>query len=126
MSTHEVILKKLTHRPLTSRSPNSGSARTNPTPALTHRTVPNTPTTNTTSQPATPQNAAVPVVTPEAPRRQPAREADPAPGAQNPIQLSDLQNFLQRIGPDPEEGGQQQSGELNERRTFPPDNNIFI
>lgn len=106
------------------RSPNSGSARTNPTPALTHRTVPSTPTTNTSTNQTTPsagqttpQNTAIPAVTPDAPSRphttpRPA-EATPTTGSTNPIQLSDLQNFLQGIGPVPPEEGQRESGNTN-------------
>lgn len=108
----------------TIRSPNSGSARTNPTPALTHRTVPSTPTTNTSTNQTTPsagqttpQNTAIPAVTPDAPSRphttpRPA-EATPTTGSTNPIQLSDLQNFLQGIGPVPPEEGQRESVDLS-------------
>ncbi|KAJ8925605.1 hypothetical protein NQ315_009445 [Exocentrus adspersus] len=107
----------------TIRSPNSGSARTNPTPALTHRsTIPNTPTTNTTTNqttPAgftTPQNTSVPTATPDAPRRtRTVRVAETTPNSAtaSPIQLSDLQNFLQGIGPVPSEERQNQSVDLS-------------
>ncbi|XP_018562043.1 proteasomal ubiquitin receptor ADRM1 homolog isoform X1 [Anoplophora glabripennis] len=113
----------------TIRSPNSGSARTNPTPALTHRTVPSTPTTNTSTNQTTPsagqttpQNTSIPTVTPDAPSRprtttRPA-ETTPTTGSTNPIQLSDLQNFLQGIGPVPPEEGQRQSGVLSNPETL--------
>ncbi|XP_044264676.1 proteasomal ubiquitin receptor ADRM1 isoform X1 [Tribolium madens] len=85
----------------TIRGPNSGSARTNTTPAITHRTtVPSTPTTNTTTttvsqSPATPQTTTAPSVAPGAPRAN--RSSDSSCG--HKIQLSDLQNFLQGISP---------------------------
>ncbi|XP_968223.2 proteasomal ubiquitin receptor ADRM1 [Tribolium castaneum] len=85
----------------TIRGPNSGSARTNTTPAITHRTtVPSTPTTNTTTtavsqSPATPQTTTAPTTAPGAPRAN--RSSDSPCG--HKIQLSDLQNFLQGISP---------------------------
>lgn len=100
-------------RPSTGARSGTGTAAP---PAITHRTnVPTTPTTatsgGTTTTPAaapppgltTPQNASVPVNTPDAPR--PNREGaaqrraytESTPSATNPIQLSDLQNFLQGI-----------------------------
>lgn len=90
-----------------------GSARTT-TPAITHRTTastPSTPTTTTTTSSApsggqqTPQNASIPVSTPEAPRASRGR-SNPSIEELSPIQLSDLQNFLQGIAPAP--AGQQQ------------------
>ncbi|XP_063921559.1 proteasomal ubiquitin receptor ADRM1-like [Zophobas morio] len=93
----------------TIRGPNSGSARTSTTPAITHRTtVPSTPTTNTTTTtvssnpPATtttPQTTTAPVTAPGAPARasNTGRSSDSSCGHR--IQLSDLQNFLQGITP---------------------------
>lgn len=86
-----------------------GSARTT-TPALTHRTAPSTPTTNTTTNQAsapaanqaTPENAPIPVRTPTAPTRvtrssaAAAKPPETAPTSA-PIQLADLQNFLHGI-----------------------------
>ncbi|XP_076259057.1 proteasomal ubiquitin receptor ADRM1 homolog [Rhynchophorus ferrugineus] len=83
-----------------------GSARTT-VPALTHRTAASTPTTTTSTTapqppaattPTTPQNAPIPVSTPDAPRivRTSAVAPDPNPST-TPIRLSDLQNFLQGI-----------------------------
>ncbi|KAK9869125.1 hypothetical protein WA026_002882 [Henosepilachna vigintioctopunctata] len=95
----------------TIRGPESGSARTNTTPAITHRTVPTTPTTNTNTQStavvssggqSTPQSAPVVAVTPEAPARAPRSSTQGAEsGSTNmqPIQLADLQTFLQGIAP---------------------------
>lgn len=120
------------------RGPNSGSARTT-TPAITHRTVPSTPTTNTTSS-TTPQTTAATTgfttptntisnVTPNAPRptrsnRAGAETTPPSSAtttqpstATNPIQLSDLQNFLQGIAPIAQRGGQQQSVDLSSALT---------
>ncbi|RZC39818.1 proteasomal ubiquitin receptor ADRM1 [Asbolus verrucosus] len=93
----------------TIRGPNSGSARTNTTPAITHRTtVPSTPTTNTAtttisqSSPVstTPQTTAAPTTAPGAPGRpitNTTRSSDAS--CSHRIQLSDLQNFLQGINP---------------------------
>lgn len=105
------------------RGPNSGSARTT-TPAITHRpantNVSLTPTTGTTTSSnnqstpsaglSTPQNI-ISVSTPNAPskpRAETNNEATPpastgaatgsSPGGR-PIQLSDLQSFLQGIAP---------------------------
>lgn len=79
-----------------------GSARTT-TPAITHRTTASTPTTTTTTNQSatsqmTPQNASIPISTPDAPR---ANRAGSNPPESNPIQLADLQNFLQGIAPIP-------------------------
>lgn len=117
---------------LSHRGPNSGSARTT-TPAITHRTaVPSTPTTGTTtaatnqSTPSaglsTPQNT-ISTTTPSAPivkaRTETNNDATPptSTGASTgssssgrPIQLSDLQNFLQGITPPG--GRQDQSGKI--------------
>ncbi|CAH1111388.1 unnamed protein product [Psylliodes chrysocephalus] len=114
----------------TIRGPNSGSARTNTTPAITHRTttttVPSTPTTTTTTpstQPSatagstTPQNSTIPTVTPDAPRAR-GRNTTRAPESPSfePIQLADLQNFLTGIAPPSGNAGaaaQQQSVDLS-------------
>ncbi|XP_019874960.1 proteasomal ubiquitin receptor ADRM1 isoform X2 [Aethina tumida] len=95
----------------TIRGPNNGSARTSTTPAITHRTVPSTPTTNTpTTQntPTTPQTTPAPTVVPNAPRVQ--RHTGMTEGS--PIQLSDLQSFLQGMTPT-SATNVQQSGVLN-------------
>lgn len=96
--------------------------------------MPSTPTTNTTSS-TTPQTTAATTgfttptntisnVTPNAPRptrsnRAGAETTPPSSAtttqpstATNPIQLSDLQNFLQGIAPIAQRGGQQQSGKI--------------
>ncbi|XP_072393542.1 proteasomal ubiquitin receptor ADRM1 homolog [Diabrotica undecimpunctata] len=102
----------------TIRGPNSGSARTSTTPAITHRTnVPTTPTptpgtnsqSSTTPTPGTttPQNP-IPTVTPDAPRvrgstTRPQDESSPSSFA-SPIQLADLQNFLSGLTPPPGAG----------------------
>ncbi|CAG9813474.1 unnamed protein product [Phaedon cochleariae] len=110
----------------TIRGPNSGSARTNTTPAITHRTtVPSTPTTTTTTtnQAATPSaglitpQRAIPNSTPDAPKAKAnSRVPDnstPVPYS-NPIQLSDLQTFLSGIAPPATaEGTQAQSVDLS-------------
>lgn len=123
----------------TIRGPNSGSARTT-TPAITHRTtaaVPSTPTAtgasaNSQSTPSTglstPQTG-ITTVTPSAPSKpkggsRQTSEATPPTGSgtggvsgnnSNPIQLSDLQNFLQAIAPPGSEGAApQQSGKISE------------
>lgn len=122
------------------RGPNSGSARTT-TPAITHRTptttVPLTPTTGTTttsntqSTPSaglsTPQNT-ISTTTPNAPtkaRTETNNEATPpaSTGATTgsssggrPIQLSDLQSFLQGITPPG--GRSDQSGKILPRVHF--------
>lgn len=89
----------------TMRGPNSGSARTSTTPAVTHRTTtaPSTPTTTTTTQstpaPSTPQVTTAPSTT--------AAVASPPM-----IQLSDLQNYLQGITPTSSTTSQQQSGKV--------------
>lgn len=115
------------------RGPNSGSARTT-TPAITHRTtVPLTPTTGTTTASnaqttpsaglSTPQNT-ISTTTPSAPTKArtetnneatpPVAAATPSGGSSSggrPIQLSDLQSFLQGITPP---GGRpDQSGIIN-------------
>lgn len=103
-------------RPSTGSRASSGS-----TPAITHRpTVPSTPTSGTTTgtatpapaaataaaaavvpPPSTPANASVPVITPDAPR---VTRTNPAgTNASNPIQLADLQNFLQGISSNPDQ-----------------------
>lgn len=98
----------------TIRGPNSGSARTSTTPAITHRTtVPSTPTTNTSTtavsqSPATPQTTTTPTAAPGAPRV--SRSSDSS--CQHRIQLSDLQNFLQGISP-VQGSSSQQSGNSN-------------
>ncbi|XP_045460866.1 proteasomal ubiquitin receptor ADRM1-like [Harmonia axyridis] len=85
-----------------------GSARTSTTPAITHRTIPSTPTTATNTQSAsvnsaiqsTPQNAPISTATPEAPKKNTSASTEAAaPSTLQPIQLSDLQNFLQNITP---------------------------
>lgn len=95
-----------------------GSTRTT-TPAITHRTAASTPTTTTTTNQtapsaaqSTPQNSSIPVSTPEAPRANRARSNLPDP---NPIQLADLQDFLQRIAPIPasQQQPQQQTVDLS-------------
>lgn len=103
--------------------PSTGSARTS-TPAITHCTVPttsaNSPANTNTTTPtvATPTSQSVPPVVPEAPKgkgRAPAGQPpargntvdSPASSGTNPIQLSDLQNFLQGMSTAPPE---QQSG----------------
>nr|CAI5849462.1 unnamed protein product [Callosobruchus analis] len=108
----------------TIRGPNSGSARTNTTPAITHRTnVPSTPTQSTeaanagTTPPgglSTPQNA-ISMSTPQAPSKNPKGErgSENTPTTGSTIQLSDLQNFLQEITPIGGGGGQQQSVDLS-------------
>nr|CAH7742286.1 unnamed protein product [Callosobruchus chinensis] len=107
----------------TIRGPNSGSARTNTTPAITHRTnAPSTPTpateANATATPSagltTPQNT-IPTATPQAPTKVPKSErgSENTPTSGSTIQLSDLQNFLQGITPIGGEGGQQQSVDLS-------------
>ncbi|XP_057652927.1 proteasomal ubiquitin receptor ADRM1-B-like isoform X1 [Diorhabda carinulata] len=93
------------------RGPNSGSARTCTTPAITHRTtVPTTPTTttatnsqsNTTTAPGTttPQNPTS-TATPDAPKgktgNEKARDGDSA--SFSTLELADLQNFLSIITP---------------------------
>lgn len=94
----------------TIRGPGSGSARTSTTPAITHRNIPSTPTTPantaTTQSPAvtTPQNAQTTPATPNAPapQRTIGRRSNNATASDNflqPIQLSDLQSFLQDISP---------------------------
>ncbi|XP_044745864.1 proteasomal ubiquitin receptor ADRM1-like [Coccinella septempunctata] len=96
-----------------------GSARTSTTPAITHRTVPSTPTTatNTQSSPvtsanlSTPQNASTTIATPDAPKRNTSAPTETAPSTLQPIQLSDLQNFLQNITPAAPQ--QQQSVDLS-------------
>ncbi|CAH1976086.1 unnamed protein product [Acanthoscelides obtectus] len=83
----------------TIRGPNSGSARTNTTPAITHRSqVPSTPTPTTEST-ASGQGT--------------ERGPENTPTTGSTIQLSDLQNFLQGITPIGGEGGQQQSVDLS-------------
>ncbi|CAH0550639.1 unnamed protein product [Brassicogethes aeneus] len=106
----------------TIRSPNSGSARTSTTPALTHRTVPSTPTTNTTTTQntttpptvgqSTPQSAPIPAVVPNAPRV-PRPLVQGSNSSTKPIQLSDLQTFLQGMTPPRTDGGQNQSVDLS-------------
>ncbi|XP_017778898.1 PREDICTED: proteasomal ubiquitin receptor ADRM1-like isoform X2 [Nicrophorus vespilloides] len=84
-----------------SRPSTGGSARTSSTtnpPVITHHTEPKTPTTTSTNSGNfnTPQNAPIPAVTPSAPKVT-------APKGSNsdvtPIQLADLQNYLQGISP---------------------------
>lgn len=94
------------------------SARTS-TPAITHCTVPTTsapspaPTNTATPIVTTPPNSSVPTVAPVAPKpktRAVARTSGTDTAASTsspPIQLSDLQNFLQRISTAPPD---QQSG----------------
>ncbi|KAG5882734.1 hypothetical protein JTB14_004031 [Gonioctena quinquepunctata] len=115
----------------TIRGPNSGSARTNTTPAITHRTtVPSTPTTTITTNPTTPSaglttpQRSIPTAVPDAPKAEPpkARASSRTPDTaspstfSNPIQLSDLQNFLSGLSPPAVagEGAQQQSALTNE------------
>lgn len=88
----------------TMRGPNSGSARTSTTPAITHRTTtaPSTPTTTSSIQstpaPTTPQVTSAPST---------AAAAVPPPM----IQLADLQNYLQGIAPT-SSASPQQSGKI--------------
>lgn len=100
----------------------SGSGRTasSTTPAVTHRPVTNTPTTTTTTTssnqantPSTPQSVTPPVVAPDAPRA--TRSRGNTNTAANPIQLSDLQNFLQGIAPAPAD---HQTGAINISHLF--------
>lgn len=100
--------------------PSTGSARTS-TPAITHCTVPTTsaaspvPISTTTPTVATPPNSSTPPVAPDAPKgKAPAGRPtrgnateSAASSSTNPIQLSDLQNFLQGISTAPPD---QQSG----------------
>nr|XP_023021510.1 proteasomal ubiquitin receptor ADRM1-like [Leptinotarsa decemlineata] len=105
--------------------PNSGSARTNTTPAITHRTtVPSTPTTTAAANPTTPSaglttpQRSIPTAVPDAPKpRTSTRTPDTASPSSfaNPIQLSDLQNFLSGLSPPvaSADGTQQQSVDLS-------------
>ncbi|XP_074035869.1 proteasomal ubiquitin receptor ADRM1 homolog [Leptinotarsa decemlineata] len=109
----------------TIRGPNSGSARTNTTPAITHRTtVPSTPTTTAAANPTTPSaglttpQRSIPTAVPDAPKpRTSTRTPDTASPSSfaNPIQLSDLQNFLSGLSPPvaSADGTQQQSVDLS-------------
>jgi 26S proteasome regulatory subunit N13 len=103
----------------TIRGPNSGSARTSTTPAITHRTtVPSTPTTNTTTTTVsqspvttTPQTTSAPTAAPGAPARSTTNSGRTSDSCSHRIQLSDLQNFLQGITPI--SSSQQQSVDLS-------------
>lgn len=78
----------ITHRPNIPSTPTTGTTDTT--------TASTTPTTTPATGTTTPQNAAIPVTTPDTPRAN--RSSDSAaPAAGNPIQLSDLQQFLQGI-----------------------------
>ncbi|KAF5275196.1 hypothetical protein FQR65_LT04228 [Abscondita terminalis] len=88
----------------TMNRPSGGASRnTNATPALTHRTssvpTPGAPTASTTGSSlvtsTTPTN---PTETPPSNTRTP-QTTDPATTISSPIQLTDLQNFLQGIAP---------------------------
>lgn len=104
-----------------SRPSTGGSARTS-TPAITHCTVPTTTsatppasTNTTTPTVSTPPSVAVPPTVVNAPKgkapsgriSQRSSAADTSSGSSNPIQLSDLQSFLQGISTAPSD---QQSG----------------
>ncbi|GJQ76727.1 hypothetical protein Trydic_g15572 [Trypoxylus dichotomus] len=100
-----------------SRPSTGGTRASNNTPAIAHRTVTTTPTTTTQSStvatPSTPQTAPIPVSTPAAPKPNRARRSGEASStnSSNPIQLADLQNFLQGLSP--ATGTNQQSVDLS-------------
>ncbi|KRT78335.1 hypothetical protein AMK59_6409, partial [Oryctes borbonicus] len=88
-----------------SRPSTGGTRASNTTPAIAHRTVTTTPTTTTQASTlataSTPQNAPIPVPTPSAPKAsKPARSVEAtSTNSSSPIQLADLQNFLQGLSP---------------------------
>ncbi|KAK9729124.1 UCH-binding domain [Popillia japonica] len=99
-----------------SRPSTGGTRASNNAPAITHRTATTTPTTTTqanTSSVSTPSTVVSPS-TPAAAAPKPTRTqrtTEAASSSSNPIQLADLQNFLQGLSPP--SGANQQSVDLS-------------
>lgn len=96
----------------TMNRPSTGSARSSSaTPALTHRVASSTPSIDVT-QASTPSTQTSPTVTTETPKssRGNQQTTELTSSVSNPIQLADLQNFLQGIAPAPSD---QQSVDLS-------------